>query len=83
LIMAFDETALSCVGYGAGQTLYLYATTDPVASMVEEGYFNDADEQLRATDVILCACDTDGTPAAEMLIVQETGTDVVTVTALQ
>ena len=61
--MAFDSDNLHCVGGGSGQRLWLYNTTDTIATVNTAAYFtNEAVDMLNVNDVIIVASSTGGTP---------------------
>jgi hypothetical protein len=62
--MAFVPNSLAVLSYAAGFTLWTYASTeDGVATMLADGYFDDARTYLRTDDVILL----NGTDGARIL----------------
>ena len=58
--MAFSRDNLCKIGggTGTGRAMYIYASTDAVASTGASGYFNDAADELKVGDVIVLI-DTD------------------------
>ena len=50
-------------------TLWVYKTTDAIATVVASGYFNDHAELVKENDIILCASSIGGTNAVDVLIV--------------
>lgn len=61
--MAFDSDDLHLVGGGSGQRLWLYNTTDTIATVNTAAYFTgEAVNMLQVNDVIIVASSTGGTP---------------------
>lgn len=77
--MAFAASALHLVGGGSGQRLWLYSTTDTIATVNTAGYFNDASEMLNVNDVIINATSTGGTVAVGHTYVASNASGVVDV----
>lgn len=74
--MALDKSELYKIG-GANPGLWIYKSTDAVATIAGSGYFNDATNELKQYDVILVV-DTD-TGTTDMIHVSSaTGAATVT-----
>jgi len=59
---------------------YTYATVDLAATVLADGYFNDAREKLNVNDVIDCVCAADGTgERVKVLVTAAPATGNVTV----
>ena len=67
--MAFDATMLSRVAHGAGNSLYLYKTADPIATVNASGYFNAVSDQFFQHDVIICTSSTGGTVVTGLVLI--------------
>lgn len=67
--MALDESKLKCISGTNPNRVWSYESDDTVAVVVGSGYFNDATEELRFGDIILAACDQDGTPDMTTVVV--------------
>lgn len=80
--MAFKPKDLSVLAYANGFTLWHYATVDAASAVDTAGYFNAASDMLRVGDMILANLDTDGTPAAGILLVASNAAGVVDVADL-
>ena len=81
--MAFDKTNFTVYGAskaGDVQSLYGYATTDTIATVNTEGYYNDLSDTLSVGDVILCRTSTGGTQALTWVYVASNASGVVDVT---
>jgi len=67
--MAFSRDNLCKIGggTGTGRALYVYASTDPVATTGASTYFDDAADELKVGDVIVLI-DTDTHLAASQLV---------------
>lgn len=79
--MAFVRTDLHAVGgtTGTANTLWMYTTTDTIASVNTSGYFNDASTILKLNDVIIVASSTGGTPVVTITYVNGNASGVVDV----
>jgi len=79
--MALDATNLKKVA-GAGDTnLFLYRSTDAIATIVGSGYFNSSTDDLKQFDTIICVGSTGGTATVDVVIVKSaTGAATVTTT---
>lgn len=80
--MAFQSKDLSVLAYANGFTLWHFTTTDAATDVDTTGYFNAAADMLRVGDMILANTDTDGTPAAGILLVASNAARVVDVANL-
>jgi hypothetical protein len=80
--MAFKSRDLSVLAYANGFTLWHYTTVDAASVVDTTGYFNAASDMLRVGDMILANLDTDGTPAAGILLVASNAAGVVDVADL-
>lgn len=67
--MALDKTKCSVIGYGAGQKLWLYSTTDASATVTTVNYFTNNDLPLMAVNDIIMAQASSGTQVVPMKIV--------------
>lgn len=78
--MAYDSTGF--VTYGASKagtspSLYGYSTTDAIADVNTEGYFNSIATILKVGDLIYCVTSTGTTAVATLAVVRSnTGTVV-------
>lgn len=77
--MAFSAAGFSRIGHGNGQTLYMYKSTDAIATQVASGYFNSVYTELRKGDVILCV---DVTTPKIMPVMVSSADGAATVTTL-
>lgn len=78
--MALDADNLFKVA-GANPGLWMYKSTDAVATIAASGYFNDVTDNLKQFDVILCVGSTGGTATVDALVVTSaTGAATVTST---
>ncbi len=77
---AFDAANMNRIQAGT-VTLWVYKTTDAIATVVASGYFNSHSDLVKENDIILCASSTGGTNAVDVLIVTSAdGASTVTVT---
>lgn len=72
--MAHNPRALSRAassGYGDNQScsLFFYRSTDPLATVLTAGYFNNSRSQLNAGDQILVTADTGANLTGDHLLV--------------
>lgn len=75
--MAFLPKDLSVLAYANGFTLWHYTTADLHTQVRVSGYFNAAGHMLRVGDMLLANTDTDGTPAAGLLVVASNTAGIV------
>lgn len=81
--MALDLANLTRAGGGA-QQLFVYKTTDAIATVTGSGYFNNATNMLRQHDVIMVVGSTGGTPTVDVIaITSATAAATVTSTATE
>ena len=70
--MAFSSTGLATIGAskkGNAPSIYSYSTTDAIADVNTEGYFNSIHDTLAVGDVIFCRTSTGGTQALSIVYV--------------
>jgi len=65
---AFDATNMNRIQAGT-VTLWVYKTTDAIATVVTSGYFNTHYQLLRENDIILCVSTSGGTQAVDVLVI--------------
>lgn len=75
--MAYAASGLTRLGGGGGNALWMYSSTDAVAAVNTQGYFNDASDMLNVRDVII-VIDT-STPATNLVNVLSNASGVVDV----
>ena len=79
--MALDATNLKKIAGAGNQNLFVYKSTDAVATVAGSGYFNNSTDDLKQFDVILVVGSTGGTATVDVLIVSSaTGAATVTCT---
>jgi|TARA_Y100000289_G_C3899935_1_gene138612 hypothetical protein len=76
--MAYASAGLTRIGGASNGDLWFYTTTDAIAAVNTEGYFNDAANMLGVRDVIIVA-DTN-TPTTSFVSVKSNTGSVVDVT---
>jgi len=64
--MALTSNSMVRIGGGAGQTLWMYKTTDTEAVMSASGYFDSMAGHINTGDILLAAVDMDGTPGVHV-----------------
>ena len=78
--MAFSSTGwtvVSAAKRGNAPSVYAYKTTDAIADVNTEGYFNDLAGTLAVGDLIYCVTSTGTTAVASLAVVRSnTGTVV-------
>lgn len=78
--MAFSSTGwtvVSAAKRGNAPSIYAYKTTDAIADVNTEGYFNDLAGTLAVGDLIYCVTSTGSTAVASLAVVRSnTGTVV-------
>lgn len=79
--MAFNKNGLKAISQGGQETpdLWMYSTTDTIATVNTEGYFNDVASQLSVNDIIFVASSTGGTPVITITYVSSNAAGVVDV----
>ena len=79
--MALSSTALKKIGGAGDSNLFMYQSTDAVATVAGSGYFNDVTNELKQFDVIIVVGSTGGTATVDVLFVSSaTGAATVTTT---
>jgi len=74
--MAYALSGLQQIGPGGkAPRMWVYSTTDAIATVNTEGYFNDATDLLQVRDIIW-VCDT-STPTTNIVSVLSNASDVV------
>ena len=74
--MAYALSGLQQIGPGGkAPRMWVYSTTDAIATVNTEGYFNDATDLLQVRDIIW-VCDT-STPTTNIVSVLSNTSDVV------
>jgi hypothetical protein len=75
--MAFNIKNLACLNGATSPKVWVYETTDAIATVNTAGYFNDASDQLSVRDIIIVA-DT-STPTTNQVSVLSNASGVVDV----
>ena len=79
--MALSSDNLKKIAGGGDQNLFIYNSSDAVATIAGSGYFNDVTDDLKQFDIILAVGSTGGTATVDVLIVSSaTGATTVTTT---
>ena len=81
--MAYSSTGFSTVAAskaGNAPAIYAYKTTDAIAAVNTEGYFNDLSSILSVGDLIYCVTSTGTTAVATFVYVLSNASGVVDVT---
>lgn len=73
--MAYSASGLSRLAGSSNMNLWSYVTTDAIAAVNSEGYFNDAANMLAIRDVIIVA-DTNTPTTNFVTVLSNTGTVV-------
>ncbi len=80
--MAFSITGLNSVSpnkRGNAPSIYAYKTTDTIATVNTEGYFNSLADTLEVGDLIYCVTSTGSTAVATLVYVLSNASGVVDV----
>jgi hypothetical protein len=80
--MAFSITGLNSVSpnkRGNAPSIYAYKTTDSMATVNTEGYFNSLADTLEVGDLIYCVTSTGTTAVATLTVVRSNSSGVVDV----
>jgi len=78
--MAYTATTLFKVG-GANPGLWIYHSTDAIATIIASGYFNTSTNSLKQNDVILAVGATGGTRTVDAIVVSS-ATEAAVVTTI-
>lgn len=79
--MALDATKLKKIAGAGDQNLFVYQSTDAVATIAGSGYFNSVTADLKQYDIILCVGSTGGTQTVDVVVIKSaTGAATVTST---
>ena len=73
--MAYASAGLTRIGGASNGDLWFYTTTDAIAAVNTEGYFNDAANMLGVRDVIIVA-DTNTPTTSFVSVLSNTGSVV-------
>jgi len=80
--MAFSDTGwtvVSAAKRGNAPSVYAYKTTDTIATVNTQGYFDDLSDTLAVGDLIYCVTSTGGTAVATLVYVLSNSGGVVDV----
>ncbi len=80
--MAFSATGWNVIGAskrGNAPSVYTYTTTDSIATVNTEGYFNSLANTLAVGDLIYCVTSTGSTAVATLVYVLSNASGVVDV----
>jgi hypothetical protein len=80
--MAYSSTGFSTIAAskaGNAPAMYAYKTTDAIAAVNTEGYFNDLSTILSVGDLIYCVTSTGTTAVATLVYVLSNASGVVDV----
>jgi hypothetical protein len=80
--MAFSSTGWTVVNAakrGNAPSIYAYKTTDTIATVNTEGYFNSLSDTLAVGDLIYCVTSTGSTAVATLTVVRSNSSGVVDV----
>lgn len=75
--MAFAAANFHRISNNPDQSLYLYNTTDAIATIAGSGYFNSVSAELRLGDVII-AVDSDAVTVDVLVVSSADGASTVT-----
>jgi len=79
--MALSSSSLKKIAGAGDQNLFVYNSSDAVATIAGSGYFNAVTDDLKQFDIILAVGSTGGTATVDVLIVSSaTGAATVTTT---
>lgn len=79
--MALSKTSLFKIA-GVDPGLWIYKTTDAIATVTGSGYFNDATNELKQFDVIIVV-DTDTSTTDVIHVTSATGAATVTTSGVE
>ena len=81
--MAFSTTGFATIGAskkGNAPSIYSYSSTDAIADVNTEGYFDSLSDTLAVGDIIFCRTSTGGTQVVSLVYVLTNAAGVVDVT---
>jgi hypothetical protein len=78
--MAYTASNLKKIA-GGSNSVFLYDSTDAIATIIGSGYFNSATAELKQNDVIIAVGSTGGTRTVDMIVVSS-ATGAATVTTI-
>jgi len=73
--MAYAASGLARIGGDSNGSLWMYSTTDTIATVNSAGYFNSAANMLAVRDLII-VCDTNAPTTNFVNVLSNTGTVV-------
>jgi hypothetical protein len=73
--MAYAASGLARIGGDSNGSLWMYTTTDAIATVNTEGYFNGASNMLAVRDLVI-VCDTNVPTTNFVNVLSNTGTVV-------
>lgn len=73
--MAYAASGLARIGGDSNGSLWMYTTTDAIATVNTEGYFNSAANMLAVRDLVI-VCDTNVPTTNFVNVLSNTGTVV-------
>ena len=73
--MAYSSSGLHRIGGASGVNLWIYQTTDAIATVNSAGYFNDSANMLKVRDTIIVK-DTNTPTSHHCIVLSNTGTVV-------
>jgi hypothetical protein len=76
---AFTASSMTLIGQGNGNNVYLYTTDDTIAEVATAAYFNSFRTQLSKGDLVLVAGNVDGTPTADVIVMNNVASGDITV----
>lgn len=79
--MALTAANLKLIAGSGDSNLFMYQSTDAIATIVGSGYFNSVTNNLKQFDIIICVGSTGGTATVDVITVSSaTGAATVTTT---
>lgn len=79
--MALTAANLKLIAGSGDSNLFMYQSTDAIATIIGSGYFNSVTNNLKQFDIIICVGSTGGTATVDVITVSSaTGAATVTTT---
>lgn len=79
--MALTAANLKLIAGSGDSNLFMYQSTDAIATIIGSGYFNSVTNNLKQFDIIICVGATGGTATVDVITVSSaTGAATVTTT---
>jgi len=76
---AFIALSMTLIGQGNGNNVYLYTSDDTISEVATAAYFNSFRDQLSKGDIVIVSGNVDGTPTADVMVLNNVASGDITV----